>query len=132
MQRLQKQADAKKIARPKRKTARDEDLNVIVRRWVNGHRKSFWKYEVSCFSRPYRISIGALPAPSAKDIAVSPNPGSMTDEKEELCETIRGLFDEQFASDMLRVDIVAEQIDGIVKTTVVHKGKPAAADGASL
>lgn len=117
-----------------RNTPPDEELNSIVRHWVSGHRKAFWKYEVSSFSRPFKISIGALPAPSAKDIAISPNPGTMNNEKEELCETIRGLLEKRNGADFFRVDILAERIDGSVKTTVVHKGKPAAAaaEGAQL
>lgn len=112
-----------------RSIAPDEELNSIVRHWVSGHRKAFWKYEVSCFSRPFKISIGALPDPSVKDIAISPSPGAMKNEKEELCETIRGLLDKRSDADLFRVDILAERVDGSVKTTVVHKGKPASAAG---
>ena len=47
-------------------------ISEIVKDWVAKNKKEFWKYEVSCFFKTYKITLNNLPSPSADDISVSP------------------------------------------------------------
>jgi len=65
-------------------------LSKIIRDWAGENKKTFWKYEVSCFYKTYIIRIAHLPNPSTDDIMVSSNNRLLNkQQKTQLCNAIK-------------------------------------------
>lgn len=97
----------------------EKKLPDVIRDWVEENRKVFWKYEVSCFHKTYKISIGNFPNPTKDDIFVSPNNGSLSKEKTQLCNAIKKACIKNEASVYSRIDVKVDYADGSVVATVV-------------
>lgn len=73
----------------KNEAAEKKLLNTIVD-WVGANKRVFWKYEVSCFYKTYKLSVANLPNPSVEDIRViSENRLLNNDQKKKLCTIIK-------------------------------------------
>lgn len=73
----------------KNEAAEKKLLNSIID-WVGANKKVFWKYEVSCFYKTYKLSVANLPNPSVEDIRViSENRLLNNDQKKKLCTSIK-------------------------------------------
>ena len=49
-----------------------KELPDVISEWVSENRKTFWKYDVSCFHKTYKISIDHLTDPADGDLAILP------------------------------------------------------------
>ena len=64
-------------------------LSKAIRDWAGKNKKSFWKYEVSCFYKTYIIRVSNLPGPSVTDIQISSNNRVLNEiQKKQLCDII--------------------------------------------
>lgn len=97
----------------------EKELPDVVRDWVGENRKVFWKYEVSSFHKTYKISIGNFPNPSQEDIFVSPNTGSISKEKKQLCIAIKKACAKAEVPSYSRIDVKVDFQDGAVVATLV-------------
>lgn len=73
----------------KKEAAEKKLLNTIID-WVAANKRIFWKYEVSCFYKTYKLSVNNLPNPAVEDIRViSENRLLNDDQKKKLCSIIK-------------------------------------------
>ncbi|PKL38338.1 MAG: hypothetical protein CVV44_10640 [Spirochaetae bacterium HGW-Spirochaetae-1] len=64
-------------------------LSKIIRDWADQNKKVFWRYEVACFYKSYKIKIANLPKPSIEDILISSHKGLLNaQQKTQLCNAI--------------------------------------------
>ena len=97
----------------------DEELSAIVSRWVGKNRKCFWKYEVSCFRKSYKITIRNLPCPSNSDISISPAAVMSVDEKKKLSDAIGKAFANEAKPYGTCVTVTVDYSDGAVEAAVL-------------
>lgn len=72
------------------KEAAEKKLLTSIIDWVGANKRVFWKYEVSCFYKTYKLSVANLPNPEVEDIRViSENRLLNDDQKKKLCSIIK-------------------------------------------
>lgn len=93
-------------------------LSNIIRDWVGENKTVFWKYEVSCFYKSYRIKVANLPNPSTEDISVSSNNRLLNNQqKTQLCKAIKKAC---ARADVLRDSSIDVQIDYVSKAIIAE------------
>ena len=97
----------------------DEKLSAIVGDWVKKNRKLFWKYEVSCFYKTYKISIRNFPCPANSDIAISPANAMPVPEKKRLSDAIIREFGKGEGQSGRCVMVKVDYADGDVTAAVL-------------
>jgi hypothetical protein len=94
-------------------------LSGIVREWVAKNKKEFWKYEVSCFFKTYKITINNLPNPAAEDISVSPKIALQIAHKTQLSNAIKKALLKSEPPKHTRMDLKVDFINEAVVAAVV-------------
>ena len=109
------------ILNKKRELAEKKIFSRIISDWAGKNKKVFWKYEVSCFYKTYKIKINNLPEPSEKDILLSSNNRLLSDEqKKQLCDAlIKACAGTEGLSDS-SIDVKLDYVEGAVIAEVIH------------
>jgi len=97
-----------------------EKVSEIISDWVGKNKKTFWKYEVSCFYKTYTLRISNLPEPSVKDIHLSANNRLLGDkQKKQLCDALKKARSGLKVFTESSVNVQIDYDDGAVITKIV-------------
>ena len=93
-------------------------LSEIIRDWADQNKKVFWRYEVACFYKSYKIKIANLPKPSIEDILVSSHKGLLNiQQKTQLCNAIEKACAK---AEVFRASSIDVQIDFVHEAVVAE------------
>ena len=97
-----------------------KELSKIISDWAGKNKKTFWKYEVSCFYKTYLIKVTNLPEPSVKDIQIPSINKLLSDEqKKQLCESLTSASAKATVFNDSSIDVQIDYVDGIIVAEVV-------------
>ena len=97
-----------------------EKLSNIIGEWVDKNKKSFWKYEVSCFHKTYKISVLNLPNPTAENVKISPDNRSLNNnQKIQLCNAIKKICAKASDINISYIEVKVDYESGDVAATIV-------------
>lgn len=95
-------------------------LSGIIRTWAGKNKKVFWKYDVSCFYKTYKIRVVNLPAPSTENILVSSNSRLLNNQqKTQLCNAIKNAYPRVELLGNACIDVQIDYANGSVIAHVV-------------
>jgi hypothetical protein len=95
-------------------------LSKIIRDWAGKNKKVFWKYEVSCFYKTYKIKVANLPNPSKDDVLVSSNNRLLNNQqKTQLCNSIKEACAGAGELTESSIDVQIDYVNGAVIAEVV-------------
>lgn len=100
---------------------KENKLSQIVGDWVIKNKKLFWKYEVSSYYCPYKISVFNLPEPSSEDIKVSPYIKMLNNtQKTQLSNAIKKAC-ARTEMTSARIDVTVNYSNGVVTATIAEE-----------
>lgn len=95
-------------------------LSKIICDWADKNKKTFWKYEVSCFYKTYLIKVTNLPEPSVKDIQIPSINKLLSDQqKKQLCDSLTNASAKATVFNNSSIDVQIDYVDGIIVAEVV-------------
>ena len=104
----------------KQKLLERKRLSKIIGTWADKNKNVFWKYEVSCFHKTYKIRVANLPEPSTENIMVSTNNRLLNDQqKTQLCVAIKKACPKVELLSGLCIDVQIDYANGAVIAEVV-------------
>lgn len=98
----------------------ENDLSDIIKEWVTQNKTAFWKYEVSFYYKPYKVTVNNLPNPSKDDIVVLPHNRDLnSSQKTKLCNAIIKAYAKKEAPRVPSINVNIDYSNGMVAAAVI-------------